>query len=392
MGRKILQYLVIPLLILLGAGGIMMFLSAQKEEPKKETPPEIKKYVQTQPVKYSDITTEVVAFGRVRTAESLDLIAEVPGRMFQGNVLLKEGQKFNKGALLFRIDNTEAKLNIQAQKSNFLRDLAAILPDFKIDFSGNYPAWESYFRSIDIEKSLPKLPAHSSGQEKTFLATKNIYSTYYAIKSAEANLRKYHFYAPFAGNISIVNLQSGSFVNPGNNIGKILRSNKLELKVAVETKDISWITRGEPVKISSEDGLGQWTGIITRIGEFVNQNTQSIDVFIAIERNDFALYDGQYLKATMPAKQIKNGMIIPRNAIFNDSEVFVLNDTVLNVKQVNIHKLNPETAVFSGIEEGTDLVVEPLVGAHNNMKAFKLEEDKDFDLETKLSSTESDEN
>ncbi|MDN5205315.1 efflux RND transporter periplasmic adaptor subunit [Fulvivirgaceae bacterium BMA10] len=385
--RRIIIVL-IGLGIIVGSIFIMGALVSMKKDPEKKTQAEIKRYVKTEPVRYSNINTEIAAYGRVRTAESLDLIAEVSGRMFAGPFPLKEGQRFKRGDLLFRIDDTESKLNLQSQKSNFLRDLAAILPDLKIDFSENYTQWNSYFESIDLNKSLPELPAYKSQKEKTFLATKSIFSNYYSIKSAEANLRKYHFYAPFDGNISLVNLQSGSYVNPGNNIGRIIRSGRLELKVAVETKDIGWIQKGTNVKVNAENSDVPWKGIITRIGEFVNQNTQSIDVFIAIEPNGNALYDGQYLKSAIPAKSIERGMIIPRNAIFNENEVFVLQDTVLKVRRINIHKLNPETVVFSGLEEGLDLVTEPLVNAHNNMKAYKLEEKKDINLEKKVVDTQ----
>lgn len=369
-------------LILAGAFFASGILGGMKESPQMQRPPEVKKYVKTQPVKYSEIPTEVVAFGRVRTAESLDLIAEVSGRMFSGNVSLKEGQTFNKGVLLYQIDDTEARLNLQSQKSNFLKDLAAILPDLKVDFSDNYEKWSTYFNSIDLNKSLPELPEYKSSKEKTFLATKNIFSTYYSIKSAEANLRKYKFYAPFDGTISSINLQAGSFVNPGNNIGKILRSDKLEIKVDVPADQIHWIEKGAPASISAENGVA-WTGVITRIGEFVNQTTQSIDVHIAVQTKEDRLYDGQYLEAKIPGKIVKNGMLIPRNAIFNGNEVFVLQDSLLKVKEINIHKTNAETAIFSGLAQDADLVVEPLINAHNNMKAFKLEEKGEINLEEK---------
>lgn len=372
----------IGLFILIGSFFLSGILGSMKEPPKVEPPVEVKKYVKTEPVSYKPIQTEIVAFGRVRTAESLDMIAEVSGRMSAGAVPLKEGQSFNKGTLLYKIDDTETRLNLQSQKSTFLKDLAAILPDLKMDFSDNYSAWESYFSSINLNEPLPALPEYKSNKEKTFLATKNIFSSFYSIKSAEANLRKYRFYAPFSGTISVVNLQSGSFVNPGNNIGKLLRSDKLELRVDVATSDIDWIEIGSPATVISESGQ-EWTGKVTRIGEFVNQQTQSIDVFISINPGKTRMYDGEYLKTVIPGKMIDNGMIIPRSAIFNGNEVFVLNDSTLNVRQIDIHKLNAETAIFSGLEEQSDLVVEPLINAHNNMRAYKLKEEKDIDLEKK---------
>lgn len=356
------------------------FLSGQKEEPEIRKPPRVKKYVETKKVRYSDVKTEVSAYGRVKTAQSLDLLSEVAGRMYEGSVRLKAGQSFSKGTLLFYVDDTEADLTLKSQKSNFLRDLAAIMPDLKIDFNDNYDAWNKYFTELEVGKTFPELPKVKSDKEKTFLATKGIYSSYYTIKSAEARLKKHRYYAPFDGSISDVVVESGSFINPGTRIGKIIRSGLHELQVAVETEDVPWIKKGEVSTIYSDESQLVWKGEVTRISDFVNQNTQSVDVFITIQPNGSKIYDGQFMRANVPARTVQDGMVIPRNIIYNGSEVFVLQDTLLKVHKVNIYRTDEEIAIIGGLEEGLDLVVEPLIGAHNDMVAFSAEQ-RDIDLE-----------
>ena len=358
-----------------------MFAS-QKKEPEEKKPPVATKTVTTRTVNYEEVQTSVISYGRVETAQSLDLLSEVSGRMYQGKVRMKEGQKFSKGTLLFYIDDEEAKLNLKSQKSNFLRDLAGIIPDIKIDFNGNYDAWQGYFNSLDLDKEFPELPKTESEKEKTFLATKGIYSSFYSIKSAEVRLAKHRYYAPFNGSIMEVDMQSGSFVNPGTKIGKIIRAGVHELKVSVETKDIPWILQDSPVKIYSSETQQYWNGYVSRVSDFVNQNTQSIDVFIAIESNGRRIYDGQFFQAAIPARTIQDGMIMPRNAIYNGDEVFVVKDSLLKSKRVNVLRLTEDDAIFNGLEEGEHLVVEPLIGAYNNMKVEKREL-KDIDVELK---------
>ena len=356
--------------------------AGQKEEPKDQKPPVALKTVETRKVNYESVQTSVVTYGRVETAQSLDLLSEVPGRMYQGKVRLKEGQRFSKGTLLFYVDDEEATLNLKSQKSNFLRDLAAILPDIKIDFGNNYDTWQQYFNALDIDKKFPELPKSKSEKEKTFLATKGIFSTYYTIKSAEVRLEKHRYYAPFDGSIMAVNMQSGSYVNAGSNIGRVIRSGLHELKVSVETKDIPWIQQNAPVEIYSDETQQYWKGTVTRISDYVNQNTQSVDVFIAIQSNGQRIYDGQFFQAAIPARTVTNGMIMPRNAIYNGDEVFIVEDSLLKVKQVNVLRLTDEDAIFNGLQEGDDLVVEPLIGGYNNMKVQKRELN-DIDLELK---------
>jgi membrane fusion protein, multidrug efflux system len=356
------------------AGSILLknFMATLKETPEKQQQPEFKKFVRTRTVHYQDINSEVVAYGRVRTSAPLDLISEVSGRLEQGSVQLKEGQRFRKGALLFKIDDTEARLTLQSQKSDFLKDVASILPDIKIDMNDNFQEWDSYFKRIDLEKPLPSLPEAKTDKEKTFLATRGIYSKFYSIKSLESRLSKHNFYAPFDGSITLVNLQIGSFVNSGNNIGRVLRSDMMELKLSVDTKDIAWVRIGGPVRIVSEDQVNEWKGKISRISEFVNSNTQSIDVFVDIFPGQAPIYDGQYFKAAIPGTVIKTAMEMPRNAIFEGNQVYLLRDSSLQAATVNIVKLNPETAIINELASGSELVVEPLVNAYSGMKAFKM--------------------
>ena len=368
------QFVIIGTSVLIIAGSLVLqnVLSGMKEEPEKKEIPETKKYVRTQEVKYSDVATYVIAHGRVETSENLDLIAEKQGRMKQGVIRLKEGEHFKKGNLLFKINDKEARLNLQAQKSNFLKDLAATLPDFKIDFPNSYNKWDAYFQSIDLERNLPEMPDFNSSKEKTYLATKNIFNSYYSIKSAEEALTKYKLYAPFDGIISEVVLQSGSYVGPGSRIAKIHRTDSYEIKVAVETNDIGWIKNGMPVKLGIENSDKRWDGHVVRIGELVNTNTQSIDVFIALNRNEKDVYHGMYLRSVIPGVPIEAAMEVPRGAVFKNNLTYIVKDSVLVEKEIYVLRTNTETIVINGLEPGDDLVIEPLINAHDGMKVYKL--------------------
>jgi len=352
-------------IIMLVAGG---FFAGMKSKPVKMAVTVRPKFVNTIPVTYSEVDTRIITFGRVESSHPIDLIAEVSGRILPGRVPLKAGQDFRKGTLLFRIEDSEARLALKSQKSNFLKELATILPDLKIDFADAYPQWNAYFESIDIDEILPKMPAYKTDKEKTFLATKNIFSSYFNIKRAETSLRKHLVYAPFTGSFSDVLFEPGAYVNPGNKIGRIIRSGKLELKVPVETSDIKWISKGSKAVVSTEDDLMAWEGKVLRIGEVVNQTTQAIDVMIEILPNENKVYDGLYLKAVIPGETVPNVMEIDRSAVYNGSQVYTVeSDSILKIQNINVHRLNSKTVVFNGLDEGAKLVIEPLINAFNNM-------------------------
>jgi len=367
----------ISVAIILSAGFVAMdFLSSQKKSPPERKPPEVKNYVKTVEVIYDEVDVNIEAYGRVGSSRRLNLTAEVGGKLEYGAIPLKEGQNFSEGQLLFKINNTEEKLTLQSRKSSFLNLLASILPDFKIDFKNNYQSWRDYFEIIDLNKDLPPLPEIKSTKEKTFLASKNILTEYYAIKSLEENLKKYYFYAPYNGSITAVNIEVGSVVNPGNNIASIIRTNQLELKVPCKIEDISFVQEGSKVKVISEsDESISWEGIVVRKGDYVDQTNQSINVFIKIDNglvND--IYDGLFLKAIIPGRAIPNAMTIPRNILRNKNEVFIEQDGLLKSKKVVIHKIDKDSAVVSGIKEGQSLVVEAPANASKNMKVEIVDE------------------
>lgn len=369
MTKRKLKIIVSIVSIIIVAFISMKFLSSLKKMPPKMPSQEIIRYVKTQKVVYGDIESQVTGSGRLSSRQQVDLIAEVQGKILPGDVPLKKGQLFKKGDLHFKIHDGEARLGLLARKSRFLNAIANLLPDFKVDFPGSYPKWIRFLASIDIEKDLPSLPEISSDQEKIFLAGRNILSDYFSIKSEEVRLKKYAVYAPFTGTYTDVLLEVGSVVNPGSRVAKIIQTNQLELEVPIEMQNALWITVGDNVRVSTEDGFKEWTGKVVRKSNFVDPRTQSISVFIGLESTrKNPLFLGLYLRAVFQGVKIKNAMQIPRNAVFNTNEVFLVNSGRLSKREITIHKIDEKTLIFSGLDEGMDLVVEPLVNAAENTK------------------------
>lgn len=348
---------------------LMMFLSSLREIPPKIPPREIKRYVKTQKVEYRDIESQVTGRGRLSSKQQVNIITEVQGKILAGDLPLKKGQSFKKGDLLFRVYDQEARLGLLARKSRFLNAIANLLPDFKVDYPDSYPKWTRFLGSINIKNGLPPLPEITSDQEKIFLAGRNILSDYYSIKSEEVRLKKYSVYAPFTGTYTNVLLEIGSVANPGTRVGTITQTDKLELEVPIEVHNADWIKPGDTVQVSTEDGAKEWIGRVVRKAHFVEPRTQSISVFVGLESSrESPLFLGLYLKALFPGVKVKNAMQIPRNAVFNTNEVFIVNSGRLSKREITIHKIDEKTLIFSGLEEGLDLVVEPLVNAAENTK------------------------
>jgi multidrug resistance efflux pump len=67
-------------------------------------------------------------------------------------------------------------------------------------------------------------------------------------------VKKYKIYASFTGTYTDVFLEVGSAANPGSRIGKIIRTDQLELEVPIEVHNADWIKFKDPVYVTREDG------------------------------------------------------------------------------------------------------------------------------------------
>lgn len=360
--------LAIALVLIFLAGLLMKNLLAKA--PEKQRPPLTSRtqYVDIQEVKYQDYKTTIDGLGKVISTQPIDIFSEVAGKIEQGDVTLKKAIRFNKGALLFKIEDTETLLNLKSQRSNFQNAVALILPDMKLDFSERFDVWNDYFNQIDIEKNLPKLPEAATQREKTFLASRNLAGQYYTIKSQEERLNKYRVYAPYSGIIQQVYTDAGSVANLGTRVLNIRKTNDLELELPIRKEDIQWVKTGTKVKIYSEDKRQTTSGRVSRISAEINSKTQSVNVYVSVNGSGVKLYEGMYLYGEIAGAAIPKAMEVSRKAIFDENKIFVVQDSILKKKTILIHKMKNETALISGVEEGQTIAKETFLGAVDGMK------------------------
>ncbi|NJO89185.1 MAG: HlyD family efflux transporter periplasmic adaptor subunit [Chloroflexia bacterium] len=176
-------------------------------------------------------------------------------------------------------------------------------------------------------------------------------------------MSRHSVYAPFSGTFKEVYTETGSYINMGGKVARMIQTNMLEMEVPLERFDADWVKVGDQVKVYSEKSGQEKMGVVVRKNLFIDENTQSQGVFIRINNaQDPVFLAGEYLQAYFPGHPVKNSMEIPRNIVFNSNEVFIVKNSRLQKKKINIIKINNEnTLVFNGLPEGDTLVVQPLI-------------------------------
>lgn len=343
----------------------MFLLFSLKEEPEKKTKPKPDIHVRVDTVDYVDLQARITSSGRLHTYNEVVVSSEVSGRLGEGVVPFRAGQTFKKGQVIARVVNPEFPLAVKARKSRFLQTLASVLPDLRLDYPDSYANWHSFFEQIDIENPMPPLPTPGSSRERIFLASRNILSDYYSILGDEARLQKHFIRADFTGAFNNISQEPGAVVNPGTRLATIVRTDLYELEVPVITDEVKMLSVGDSVMVSSDNTTREWRGEISRIGAVVNPSSQAVSVFVAIP-GEKGLFDGMYLTACLYGSILDEVMEMPRNAVFSNNHVYILEENTLVEKPVEIIKKNPETIFLRGPEEGEMLVIEPLLNVTGN--------------------------
>ncbi len=355
---------IIGILLILGA----LFIAKKVGDAKsaeKHKPKQVEKQVSVQTVKNTLVPVQIATSGNLTAKNKVDLSAEVQGVLKPGRKDFKPGTYFSKGEIIMSINSDEYMANIRASKSSFYSALTAVMPDLQLDYPSVYPKWQQYLQSIDIKKSLPKLPEMQSDQEKYFITGRNILTSYYSVKNAEVRLAKYAIRAPFSGVLSETLVNPGALINMGQKLGTFVNTAVYELQLNVNTQFIDLLQKGRTVKLYNIDHSKTWQGVVSRINPIVDKATQTLPLYIDLRAKD--LKEGMYLEAVLDTKPIENAISVKRNLLVDNAFMFTVTDSLLIKTPINIVYTNKDDVVITGLENGISFVDTPIAGAYEGM-------------------------
>ncbi|MBD3401901.1 efflux RND transporter periplasmic adaptor subunit [candidate division GN15 bacterium] len=369
--RRLIFRLGIPVAILGVSILVGVWLASMREEPARRTPAPRTRIVDVRVVTLDTVRAEIAAYGRLTSAQPVELYSEVAGTLVEGNIPFKPAQAFARGDLLLKVDDRQARLDLNSAKSELLNALASVLPEIKVDFPDQFAVWQDYFDRVNFNDRLPDLPETANQKIKMFLSRFNVYRLYFTARNLEIQLDKHRFYAPFDGSIVNANLREGSSVRSGTLVGQIINLEDLEIEVPVAVADIPWLSRDQRVSFTSTELPGEWTGRVKRVGNNIDSRTQTVPVYLTVDQSDAGmLYDGIFLEAEIPGEIIAGAVRIPRLALYNDTYVYVVDEGKLDRRAVEIARRETDhVLVSSGLQTGDTLVVELLQGVATGMPA-----------------------
>lgn len=367
MNRKTVGQVGIVAGIAILAASIFVYnlLSSMKEPPKRKAAEKTVREVETLEVRNTDIEANLELQGTLVAYNKINLFAEVNGVLEESSRPFKVGTYFPKGSVLIKVDKEEAEYSLLSQKSNLLNAITQMMPDLKIDYPQSFSQWKTYLDSFDLNGSIKAFPEPVDEQEKFFIASRNLYSQYFTIKSAENRLDKYVLTAPFSGVLTVVNINPGALVRAGQSLGELMNTGAYELEATIPLSDLEYIKVGNQVALYSEDIEGEWFGKVKRISNQIDPSTQSVRVFIEVSGQN--LREGMYLTGAARAATIEEAFALPRDLLVDQNLVYQVQDSLLRLREVEVIKITDQSVIVRGLPEGTKLLKEPIPGAFDGM-------------------------
>jgi multidrug efflux pump subunit AcrA (membrane-fusion protein) len=360
--RKIVLSLLGILILLTSFFGAESIVNSKKTI--KPTSEKVIKTVFGMEVTNTSIPILIPANGILVAKRRLVLFSEVQG-VFKGkSKLFKTGQEYKKGEVIITINDSEFRSSVVAAKSNLYNLLIAIMPDLRLDYPELYPKWNDYLKAFEIEKPIAELPKMSE-KEAYFISGRGITSSYYSIKNLEERLLKYQIKTPYKGILTDVQVTEGTLVRAGQKLGEFIDPTQYELEVAVSKTYADLLSIGQKVDLKNLDKTKSFTGKIERINGKVDQNSQTIKVFIAVQ--DSTLKEGQFLEAQLKAMDQPNALEIDRSLLVDGNQIYVIEDSMLKLIAVEPVFYSDKKVVLKGVPDGTILLAKPIIGPYSGM-------------------------
>ncbi|WP_067035549.1 efflux RND transporter periplasmic adaptor subunit [Allomuricauda sp. CP2A] len=368
-------------------GGIIIFgslyfagLIANSKDTGRPESQKVVKTVFVDTVQNATVPIMVPANGNLRAKKRVELYSEVQGVFRQGSKLFRTGQEYSAGQTLIRIDANEYYASVQSAKSNLYNLLTSIMPDLRLDYPEIYPKWQEYLNSFDLTKTTPELPEMSTEKEKFFITGRGIITNYYSVKNMEQRLSKYTITAPFHGVLTEALVTEGTLIRSGQKLGEFINTGVYELEVSVGKTYGDFLRVGRKVELFNLDKTQTYTGEVIRVNGRVDQNSQTITVFIEVSGDN--LKEGQYLEANLEAKEETDAIEINRSLLLENNQIFVVRDSILDLIDVNPVYFTDKKVVLKNVPNGVVIVAKPISGAYAGMlvKVFEEKEPKSAQL------------
>lgn len=230
------------------------------------------------------------------------------------------GDQVEKGQLLLTIENIEF---LELQQAYL--EASEQLKFLKSDYDRQQ---ELYDEKISSEKSFLKAESDYKRTFATFTGLKKKLELLH-IDPSQVALGNFtsvsKIYAPISGDVTEINVKTGSYISSSDEIMEIVNTDHLHLELKIFEKDMLDIKRGQTVYFNlPESGVEQYKGKVHLIGKSIGKD-RTVKVHAHIDASDESGFiPGMFVQATIITGDSSGVGILQEAVTEIDNQAFVM--------------------------------------------------------------------
>ncbi len=332
-------------------------LVATKEDPPRVEKPLEGTLVEVIRVDAGRHDVDLHAKGTVVPAKEIALQPELGGRVVWQSPELVAGGRFEVGDPILRIDARDYQLAVESYRSK----VKAARLDLLLEARRGEVAkreWNA-FGEIDASDEQRALAQRKPQLEAARIALKAAQSE---LKKAELDLKRTVIRAPFNAMVVSEDVDLGQLLSPQSPVARLVGTDEYHVQVSVPVGSL------RSVRVQSDDAPGSAARIVQRVGDGtierrgeVIQQLPDLDpggamarLLVRIEdpigdEDQLPLLLGSFVDVAIQARPIEDAIRLPRAALRNGREVYVMNEEdLLEIREVQIAWTEPDAVLITG--------------------------------------------
>ncbi len=274
-------------------------------------------------------TVEPEPASDTKPAASVRVASAVAGLVIEARAI--EGQRVEKGALLFSLDDRLARAAVEKARQSVERAQAA-----------------EKFAGVTLEREQMLFKQENTSQKKLqeaeqlfTLARAESAAARAELATMETQLKLFHVAAPLAGTVLRVNVKPGENVELTTSLAEVADLSRLVVSANVPSAEAGGLKLGLPVELP---GAKPVKAALTFVSPQVDAKTDAVLVRATIAAGA-GLRPGQFLRVRIVSAERPACLTVPRASVYTDSE----GQSVLSVVEGGVAK---QKVIKVGLREG----------------------------------------
>ncbi|MGI2170917.1 efflux RND transporter periplasmic adaptor subunit [Shewanella sp. MF05960] len=372
------KQIILPIIVLgIGIAGLVG-LSALKKPPEEKPEVDTTPLVSVEVINYQPMTFDVSSYGVVNAKYMTEIVAQVSGEIIFLDPNFVKGGFVKKGEILAKVDPSDYQSSLLDAQASIASSQASLVQE-RANAEVAIREWADITNREPTDLSLRK---PQLAQELAKLKSAEA-----SLNRAKRDLERTIIRAPYDALIDGREIGLGSFVSKGTPVGKVLNTDKAEIRLPIADKEMQYLAAkgvNANVNLSGQfAGSKQvWSGKIVR-SEGVVDNKSRMTYLIAEINDPYGLTTGKnelrygtYVTAQIEGIQVGNVAVVPRHLVVNGAVAIMDADRKLKYKPVTVIRQDGANVVITdGLESGMQLITSALDYPIDGMKVA-LPEDR----------------